>query len=129
MKKTLKNAVMVDMLMQLKPLLSRRDKIGYAAARNHRRLAECLTEYERFRNSLIEKYGEHEKDENGNELPSISLSSTSPNFKIFLSELTPYNEMEHEVELMELPYSEVIGSLSGEEILAIDWMLVDGEEE
>ncbi|MEH2935822.1 hypothetical protein [Acutalibacter sp. JLR.KK004] len=129
MKKTLKNAVMVDMLMQLKPLLSRRDKIGYAAARNHRRLAECLTEYERFRNSLIEKYGEHEKDENGNELPSISLSSTSPNFKMFLSELAPYNEMEHEVELMELPYSEVIGSLSGEEILAIDWMLVDGEEE
>lgn len=129
MKKTLKNAVMVDMLMQMKPLLSRRDKIGYAAARNHRRLAECLTEYERFRNSLIEKYGEHEKDENGNELPSISLSSTSPNFKMFLSELTPYNEMEHEVELMELPYSEVIGSLSGEEILAIDWMLVDGEEE
>lgn len=129
MKKTLKNAVMVDMLMQLKPLLSRRDKIGYAAARNHRRLAECLTEYERFRNSLIEKYGEHEKDENGNELPSISLSSTSPNFKMFLSELNPYNEMEHEVELMELPYSEVIGSLSGEEILAIDWMLVDGEEE
>lgn len=127
MKKTLKNAVMVDMLMQLKPLLSRRDKIGYAAARNHRRLAECLTEYERFRNSLIEKYGEHEKDENGNELPSISLSSTSPNFKMFLSELAPYNEMEHEVELMELPYSEVIGSLSGEEILAIDWMLVDGE--
>ena len=127
MKKTLKNAVMVDMLMQLKPLLSRRDKIGYAAARNHRRLAECLTEYERFRNSLIEKYGEHEKDENGNELPSISLSSTSPNFKMFLSELAPYNEMEHEVELMELPYSEVIGSLSGEEILAIDWMLVDEE--
>lgn len=129
MKKTLKNAVMVDMLMQLKLLLSRRDKIGYAAARNHRRLAECLTEYERFRNSLIEKYGEREKDENGNELPSISLSSTSPNFKMFLSELAPYNEMEHEVELMELPYSEVIGSLSGEEILAIDWMLVDGEEE
>lgn len=127
MKKTLKNAVMVDMLMQLKPLLSHRDKIGYAAARNHRRLAECLTEYERFRNSLIEKYGEHEKGENGNELPSISLSSTSPNFKMFLSELAPYNEMEHEVELMELPYSEVIGNLSGEEILAIDWMLVDGE--
>lgn len=48
---------------------------------------------------------------------------------MFLSELAPYNEMEHEVELMELPYSEVIGSLSGEEILAIDWMLVDGEEE
>ena len=125
MKKVLKNSTMVDMLMQLKPLLSHRDKIGYAAARNHRRLAECLTEYERFRNGLIEKYGEHEKDGDGNELPAISLSTTSPNFKMFLEELAPYNEMEHEVEIMTLPYSEAIGVLSGEEILAVDWMLVD----
>lgn len=129
MKKVLKNAVMMDMLTQLKPLLSHRDKIGYAAARNHRRLAECLTEYERFRNGLIEKYGEHEKDENDRELPEISLSVNSPNFKMFLDEIAPYNEMEHEVEIMTLPYSDAIGVLTGEEILAVDWMLVDEEAE
>lgn len=127
MEKVLKNSAMVDMLMQLKPLLEHRDKIGYAAARNYRRLAECLTEYERFRNSLVEKYGEREKDENGRELPTISLSSSSPNFKMFLEELAPYNDMEHKVELMALPYSDAIGILSGEEILSIDWMLVDEE--
>lgn len=127
MEKVLKNSAMVDMLMQLKPLLEHRDKIGYAAARNYRRLAECLTEYERFRNSLVEKYGEREKDENGRELPTISLSSSSPNFKMFLEELAPYNDMEHKVELMTLPYSDAIGILSGEEILSIDWMLVDEE--
>lgn len=125
MKKVLKNAVMVDMLLQLKPFLARRDKIGYAAARNHRRLAECLTEYERFRNSLIEKYGEQDQDEEGNTLNTISISLNSPNFKMFADELSPYNDMEHEVELMTLPYSEAIGVLTGEEILAIDWMLVD----
>lgn len=127
MRRTYKNWQMVDMLHQLQPLLQRRDKIGYAAARNHRRLAECLTEYERFRNGLIEKYGEHEKDENGNELPTIRLSVTSPEFKMFEEELAPYNEIEHEVEIFTLPYSDAIGVLSGEEILAVDWMLVDEE--
>lgn len=127
MKKTLKNSKMVEMIRQLQPLLSRRDKIGYVAARNHRRLADSLTEYERFRNSLIEKYGEHEQDEKGNALPTISLSMNSPNFKIFAEEMAPFNEMEHEVEIMTLPYDEAIGNLSGEEILAVDWMFKDSE--
>ena len=46
---------------------------------------------------------------------------------MFLEELAPYNDMEHKVELMTLPYSDAIGILSGEEILSIDWMLVDEE--
>ena len=46
------------MINHLKPVLSHRDKIGYIAARNYRILAECLTEYEVFRNGLIEKIGE-----------------------------------------------------------------------
>lgn len=127
MKKTLKNSKMVEMLRQLQPLLPRRDKIGYVAARNHRRLADSLVEYERFRNSLIEKYGEHEKDENGKELPTILLSMSSPNFKMFSEEMAPFNEMEHEVEIMTLPYDEAIGNLSGEEILSVDWMFEDSE--
>lgn len=127
MKRTYKNWQMVDMLNKLQPLLSHRDKIGYAAARNHRRLSECLTEYTRFRNGLIEKYGEREIDENGNELPTVRLNVTSPEFKMFDEELAPYNEIEHEVDIFTLPYREAIGILSGEEILAIDWMLVDEE--
>lgn len=127
MRRKYKNSQMVEMLMTLRPMLKRTDKIGYAAARNHRRLSECLTEYERFRNGLIEKYGERCKDENGNDLPTITLKITSPNFKMFDDELAPFNEMEHEVEIFELPYDEVIGVLSGEEILAVDWMLVDEE--
>jgi len=118
---------MVDMMYQLEPLLSRRDKIGYAAARNHRRLADSLVEYIKIRSGLIEKYGEHEKDEAGNELPCITLSTGSPNFKMFADELAPFNEMEHDVDIMTLSYSEVIGELSGKEILAVDWMLTDEE--
>ena len=53
------------------------------------------------------------------------LKMDSPNFQQFCDELAPFNEMEHEVELMMAKYDDAVGNLSGEEILAIDWMLVD----
>jgi hypothetical protein len=122
-KKKFKNAEMAVMLNQLRPLLSHRDKIGYVAARNFRILGECLTEYETFRNSLIEKYGEEVKGEHGQ--TTIGIKVDSPNFQKFCDEMAPFNEMEHEVELMTAKYTEAIGCLSGEEILGVDWMLED----
>lgn len=123
MKQKLKNAQMVGMLNQLRPILSRRDKIGYVAARNYRLISECLTEYNAFRDQLIKKYGEETKDEDG--LPIVGININSENFKLFCDEMVPFNEMEHEVELMTAKYEDIIGLLSGEEILALDWMLVD----
>ena len=97
--------------------------IGYIAARNYRFLSNSLVEYETIRLSLIEKYGEEGKDERGQ--PTFVLKMESPNFKTFCDELAPFNEMTHEVELMTAKYSEAEGNLTGEEILAIDWMLED----
>lgn len=125
MKKTLKNSMMNEMLRQLRPILSHRDKIGYIAARNYRILDDCLIEFQVFRDELIKKYGEVDKDENGNDLPTISINVSSPNFKQFCDELEPFNNMEHEVDLMMANFDDAIGCLSGEEILAIDWMLED----
>ena len=82
-----------------------------------------LDEFETIRLSLIEKYGVEGKDERG--APTYTLKMDSPNFKDFCDELAPFNEMEHEVELMTAKYDEVAGNLSGEEILAIDWLLED----
>ncbi len=123
MKKTLSNARMAEMLHQLRPLLPRRDKLGYASARNYRILSDSLTEYEVFRRELIEKYGEPGTDENG--APTFSIQIGSPNFKLFCDELAPFSKTEHEVELMTVKYDEAIGNLSGEEILGVDWMLED----
>lgn len=125
MKKYLKNAQMVIMCQSLQSLLSRRDKIGYMAARNYRILSDSLIEYEAFKRTLIEKYGEPDKDEDGADLGTISINIGSSNFKMFCDEMAPFNEIEHEVELMVGNYDDVIDRLSGEEILAIDWMLVD----
>lgn len=123
MKKKLKNAEMAVMMNQLRPILPHRDKIGYVAARNYRTIAECLTEYETFRNELIKKYGQEIKNEKGH--PVVGIKIESPNFQKFCDELAPFNEIEHEVELMTVKYEEAIGCLSGEEILGIDWMFVD----
>lgn len=123
MKKKLKNAEMAVMMNQLRPILPHRDKIGYVAARNYRTIAECLTEYETFRNELIKKYGQEIKNDQGP--PVIGIKIESPNFQKFCDELAPFNEIEHEVELMTVKYEEAIGCLSGEEILGIDWMFVD----
>jgi len=125
MKKILKNSVMNEMIHHLQPILSHRDKIGYIAARNYRIITTALTEYEAFKNGLIEKYGEQDKDENGNDLPTISIKIGSPKFHEFRKELEPFNNMEHEIDLMIAKYENAIGCLSGEEILTIDWMFED----
>lgn len=125
MKKKLKNIQMEQMINSLQKVLSHRDKIGYYAARNYRILNDSLIEYQNFKNSLIAKYGTTDVDSDGKELQTISIKVGSQNFDDFLKELEPFNNIEHEVELMIAKYEDAIGCLSGEEILAIDWMLED----
>lgn len=116
------NLEMEKMLASLKPILLQRNKIGYIAARNTRTLQENLTEYFKFKNNLIEKYGEHERDEKGNMLPNICVKPDMPNFEKFKSEYKEIAAIEHNVELMKLKYEEVIDILSGEEILELTWL-------
>ena len=125
MKTLLTIAKMVVLLHHLEPFLARRYQIGYVAARNYRILTDCLTEYTKFRNDLIGKYGEPDLDEKGKALSTISIKIGSPNFERFCDEMQPLNNIEHEVEVMTARYKDVIGELSGKEILSIDWMLED----
>lgn len=113
------------MLEALKPILPHRDKIGYIAARNTRILNDTLTEYFTFKQELIKKYGTVDKDEKGNELSTISISPASVNFEEFTKDFDKIKDIEHEVELMKIPYEEIIGLLNGEEILKLDWMLTE----
>lgn len=116
MLKTYRNAQLDTMVATLRPMLERRDKIGYIAARNTRIIMEALTEYYNFRNELVEKYGE----EIGGQM---QLALTSPNFKQFSQEFSDIQNAQQDLDLMTLEYDDVIGELSGEEILLIDWML------
>lgn len=121
----LTNQKMDQMLEGLEKLLPHRDKVGYYAARNYRILEDNLTEYKQFKEDLICKYGVQEKDEDGNPLPTYKLAYSDENFKPFTEELKQYGDIEHSVTILTMKYDEVVGLLSGEEILSIDWMLED----
>lgn len=125
MKQTLTNFEMEQRRNSLILFLSQRNILGYIIARNYRMLTNALLEYEKFRNDLIQKYGEQDKDENGNLLPTVTVKMGTENFDKFIAELKPLNDITHEVDLMIAKYESVIGILSGEEILSIDWMLED----
>lgn len=123
-KKTLKNLDMINMVRQLQPLLSHRDLFGYAAARNTRILNEQLTEYNRVQQEMLERFGKEEPNgETG--VTGLVIKVGTPEFKQFCDAMEPFAEIEHEVELVIMKYEDTIGCLSGEEILAIEWMLED----
>ena len=116
------NAEMEKMLRSLEPLLERRDMIGYAAARNTRILREELIEYHAKRDELVLKYGENEKDENGNPTGQVFISLTSPKFSEFIDAISVFDSIEHEPEIFQIEYSEAIGVLSGTELLECEFM-------
>lgn len=120
-----KNIEMEMMIEALKPILPHRDKIGYVAARNTRILNDALVEYFTFKRDLITKYGTADKDKDGNETGTMSISPSSANFNDFVNEFNSIKNIEHNVELMTIPYDEIIGLLNGEEILKLDWMLTE----
>lgn len=118
-----KNIEMEQMVKALEPLLGRTDMIGYAAARNTRILNDEMTEYLTRRDELVRKYGDPETDENGNLTGLHRLFIGSENWKAYESEITEWALIEHEPNLMKIKAEDVIGKLSGTEILRIDWMI------
>lgn len=120
------NEQMYQMLVSLEPLLERRDIVGYAAARNTRVLQAEAMEYLKRRDELIEKYGEPELSDNGTPTGRTQLQIGSNAYKRFMDDLALYSNIKHRPLLFKIPYEEAIGKMSGTEILACEWMLVDG---
>lgn len=118
----LMNVEMETMLGQVQSVLGHVDKVGYVAARNTRILNIALTEYFQIKQELITKHGEKEIID-GEPTGRIVVTPKSEHFKEFEKEFSEIATIKHEVELMKLNYNEVIGILSGEEILKLEWML------
>lgn len=106
------------MMRAMEPLLKQRNKVGYIIARNYRIISDMLIEFTMFKNELIQKYGEKNEESN-----SITIKPGSENFENFLEEFNEIKDIEHEVNLMKLKYDEVIGLLTGEEILQLEFIL------
>ena len=125
----LKNIDADMMATALEPLLDQRNMVGYAAARNARALTAACADFIKIRDDLIRDLGEKPVDENGNQTGPERIGPDSPNFAEFMERITPIAEVEVDVDIFTLPENDVIGLMSGREILELDWMLTREDED
>lgn len=116
---TYTNAQLERMLASASAHLERRDLIGYVCARNYRVIGAALADYVQVKNELLAECG----GVRDNGVPYIEPSM--PRYAEFVARFNPIAGVEQEVTIMPLRYTDVVGELTGEEILAIDWMLED----
>ena len=112
-------------LSVLSNYLDRVDIIGYACARNSRILENELKEFNNFKNNLLIQYGHKELDDNGVETGSISLDQTDEKYEMAINEYKKIVSLDRDLPIIRIKYTDVIGLLSGNEILQLDWMLED----
>lgn len=96
--------------------------LGYACARNARRLADATVEYARIKNDAIREFGREVTDEGGR-VTAYTVEPGSDGFAGFMQRVGPFADLECDVEIMTVPASEVIGKMSGRDSLDIDWMI------
>lgn len=95
-------------------------KLGYAIARNLRKLSEELVEYQSLKDKTIAKYGEPDSEGRA----SIQVGSEA--FEKYINEMKEYMLIEHDVQIFTVTEDEVLKSdLNAKEMLAIDFMIQD----
>ena len=91
-------------------------KLGYACARNLRRLLDACKEYMEVRDRLLKEYGE---DQGGGQ-----YTFAPENGKAFAEAIREYAVIEHEVDVYQVT-EEVFcsGTLTTKDMFALSWMV------
>ena len=93
-------------------------KLGYAIARNIRKLSEELVEYHSLRDKAIYKFGTQGSD------GTYSIQIGSEAYDSYIEEIKEYMNIEHDVQIFTVTEEEVLKSdLNAKEMLAIDFMI------
>lgn len=117
------NAEMDAMISCMEPLLERTDCIGFAAAKNTRLLQNELVEYRQKKNELIMELGEKDLDAEGRENGNMSIKPGTPAMSEFSRRIDEFAKQKAEPKLMKLSAEDVIGKLSGSDVLRLEWMI------
>lgn len=120
---TYTNLQMEQMITQLKPLLDRSGLIGYAAVKNTRVLRDEIAEYIQAKDTAIMELGEPELDADGNETGRVSLRFDSPHFAEYQERMAGIETAEAEPRIFRVRASEIMGQLTGQEMLDLEWMM------
>lgn len=92
-------------------------RFGYAVARNIRELSLSLSEYTQFKNRLIAKYGVNDGKE-------ITLSVNSDEFPKYKAEMSTYEGIEHDLDLMLVSPEDVFKTpLTADDMASIMFMI------
>lgn len=95
-------------------------RLGYAIARNLRKLSEELVEYQSLKDRAIVKYGNEDSE------GRVSIQVGSEAFDNYINEMKEYMSIEHDVQIFTVSEEEVLKSdLNAKEMLAIDFMIQD----
>ena len=115
----LTNAQMFDSLVVLNQS-EEKGVLGFAIARNRRKLAEELKEYAAKRDELLKEYG---TDEGGG-----TYSIPTEKVPAFSTALRPYAEMTTDVSVHQVTAAEFCsGSLTSSQMMVLDWMVKEGD--
>lgn len=123
------NAQLEKMQADLSPLLGRRGLLGYAAAKNTRAIRDEIAEYIEAKNAAIQELGEPVIDDTGNPTGQVELRFDSPAFAEFQRRMAPLAEVRCEPRLLVIDAKDVMADMTGEEMLAVEWMLRFDDED
>ena len=84
----------------LEKYLDRKDKIGYACARNYRKINDASLEFLKIRESAFREYGEQEIGEDGKPTGAVFVDVKSENFSKFKEAVDEYVDIEHDVDVI-----------------------------
>lgn len=114
-----------SMATSVEPFCDDRGLLGFACARNMRKLFDACLEYLKIRDAALAELGESVTDTDGR-VVGYRIGPDSEGWDRFKSRMDPFDGLECDVEIMTVPASEVIGKVSGRESLTIDWMIEEG---
>lgn len=122
MKTKAKNIEIASMIGSCEQHLDDNGLLGYACARNARMLTQATVEYIRKRDDALKKYGAESKDAAGRVI-GMTINDTMPGWNDFKAEMSEYDDIEHDIDLFKVKASKLVGSASGRDLLALDFMI------
>lgn len=116
MKMKMTNEKMYNSLTILSSL-KENGKLGYAIARNRRKIEAEIIEYSKIRGEALAKYGSLIEDTNQYRLSGENLAK-------YNEEMAQYKDIECEIDVMQVSLDEFLsGNLDSNQMYALDWMV------
>lgn len=100
--------------------------LGYACARNMRMATFAATEYLQRRAAAIREYGDEVRGAGGR-VTGHTISPESDGWAAFRDRMAELDAIEHEVDIVKVSALDLVGTLSGAEMLELDFMVDWGE--